>query len=321
MEMAGNPQDEPTDRQDNTQSKRGVRQLKNRRRNREIRRLQKTPPEDDLQIKSSMMADESPTSALSEIDKALRNWAIFEEKVFVHTNARLERVDMASSFTIFVNEDSRAADWELLNKRVPDHDFDVVLVSALVWNARFETATLQSMPFANAKRMRDFMEVNGYYATFYRRHLTYLASLRERSYTWETQGLDPNITYHREISSGIMHAEDCIMYGEMVFGKLLDELSIQNGILADRLLILARACRGCDADLVEYERQFELKTKMRCLRKQQVDPALMSPGRVEVQRELDSLAVDYVGRCNFDRLKQKCVEHQERIQSILNVSE
>lgn len=165
--------------------------------------------------------------------------------------------------------------------------------------------------------MRDFLELNGYYATFYLRHLIYLALVREVSYTWEIRGPDSTTTYYRDISSGMVYTGDSIKYGEKVFGKLLDELSIQNGILVDRLLSLARACRECDADLLEYERQFELKTKMRCLRKQQVDPVFMSAGKMEVQRELDSLAGDYFGRCKFDRLRQKCVEHQERIQSIL----
>lgn len=177
------------------------------------------------------------------------------------------------------------------------------------------------MPFANAKQMRDFMELNGYYATFYMRHLIHLALVREVSYTWEIRGPNSTTTYHRDSSSGAVYTRESLRYGEIVFGKLLDEFSIQNGILVDRLLSLARACRECDADLLEYERQFELKTKMRCLRKKQVDPVLMSPGKMEMQRELDSLAGDYVGRCKFDRLKQKCVEHQERIQSILKGSE
>lgn len=320
MGMASNPQDEPTNRQANTQSKRGVRQLKNRRRNREIRRLQKTPSEDDQLIRNSIMAVESPKSALSDIDMEVSDSAISKEKVFVHTNARLEQVDVTSSIQNFLEQDFREADWELLDKKVTDPDFDVALISALVWDARFATAELQSMPFINAKMMRDFMELNGYYATFYMRHLIYLALVREGSHTWEIRGLDSTITYHRDISSGMVYTGDSIKYAEIAFGKVLDELSIQNGILVDRLLSLAQACRECDADLLEYERQFELKTKMRCLRKQQVDTSLMSPGKVEVQRELDSLAVDYVGRCNFDRLKQKCVEHQERIQSILDGS-
>lgn len=112
MGMTGNPQDEPTNRQANTQSKRGVRQLKNRRRNREIRRLQKTPSEDDQQIKPSMMAVESPTSAISDIDTEVSDSAIFEEKVFVHTNARLEQVDVTSSMQTFLEQDFREADWE-----------------------------------------------------------------------------------------------------------------------------------------------------------------------------------------------------------------
>lgn len=130
--MTGNHQDEPTNRQGNMQSKRGVRQLKNRKRNRELRRLQEKPSEDDQQAKPSMMTVGSATSALSDINREIRGSVISAENIFVYTNARLEQVDVTSSIQTFLEEDFRAADWELLGNKLPTPTSTLLL--SLPWS-------------------------------------------------------------------------------------------------------------------------------------------------------------------------------------------
>lgn len=266
----GYPQDEPTREQDKGQSKRCDKQRENRQRNREIRRLQKYPFEDNQQAKSHMVTVR-PSNIVSNLaDKEACDSIIAEgyhltsgsktpltSLVLEALNAKVSLRQMKPERTEFISlqdfierlfeMDSRKADWEVHGKEITDDDFDATLVSAMAWDAGFATAEVNDMEFANEDQLKHLIRVRAVEMIFYTKYLINAKHVREASNTQYTAG-DYRSTTVRQLRlfSGLVFSTNDLRYGEIVLSLVTPELQIQMHALLSHWWSLTKSSRSAD---------------------------------------------------------------------------